>query len=150
MAHVHAMESARSRGRTIAVREDNSLAFIERDRFTARLRARPLLDEQKFAAFEITTTPAERAGELERERDLAIQILMQAVVSAGFVAKDERRLLGLPARRADLQERRQRIRIRVASAKLPCPPVRMGGQLRVEIGPELFDDLRHRAREVLV
>jgi len=59
-------------GGTIAVREDYSLATVERDRLATRLRARALLDEQQFPSVEIAPAPAERAGELQRKRDLPV------------------------------------------------------------------------------
>ena len=91
VAHIHAMKSSRSGRRTIAVGEDYSLALVECDRFAARLRPRPLLDQQEFAPFEIAPAPAECASELERKCKLAIQILMKAVVAACLIAKDQRR-----------------------------------------------------------
>jgi len=87
---------------TVPVREDYSLARVERDRFAARLCPRPLLYQQQFSAFEVATALAEHARELERKRDVAVQILMQAVVAALFVTKDQRRRSGLSVSGAEL------------------------------------------------
>src|ERR1700736_3315867 len=76
VAHVDAVMPSRSGDRTIAIGEDDSLALIHRDRFATRLRARALLDQQEFSALEILVAPAQHAGELKRERDLAVEILM--------------------------------------------------------------------------
>jgi hypothetical protein len=40
------------------------------------LCARALLDEQKFAAFEVAIAPAQYASELEWECDVTVEILM--------------------------------------------------------------------------
>src|SRR5579862_3098769 len=87
VAYVDTIEPARPLDRTIAIGEDDAFALIHRDRFAARLRARPLLDEQEFAALKIALAPAQHRCELERERDVAIQILMEAIVTAGLVAQ---------------------------------------------------------------
>src|SRR5258708_23624361 len=144
------MVSSCSRRRTIAVREDYSLARIERDRLAARLRTRALLDEQQFPAFEIAPAPAERAGELKRKGNLAVQILMQAVVAALLVAKDQRRWFGLSMRGADFQKFRECVWIRIARAHPLGPPIRCRRELTTHRDAQLFDQRRHRPPEILV
>src|ERR1019366_7901465 len=80
------------------------LAAIERDRLAARLRARPLLGQEKLATVEIRAAPAEHERNLDREEDLAVQILMHAVVAAGVVAQHQRSRFDLSLAPADFQE----------------------------------------------
>ena len=72
----------------------------ERDDLAARLRARALLDEQELAAREVRPGTAEQHRDLERERDRAVEVLVQAVVAAGGVAQQQRRRPLLAARGA--------------------------------------------------
>src|SRR5579872_614039 len=76
MANIDAIVSTRPAHRTVAIGEDDALALVHRNGYATRLRARSLLDEQKFAALEIAIAPAQHAGELKRKCDIAIQILM--------------------------------------------------------------------------
>jgi hypothetical protein len=61
------------------------------------LRSRALLDEQELAAGEVGLGRAEQHCQLQREDQIAIEILVQAVVVAGLVFQDQRRLPLLPA-----------------------------------------------------
>src|SRR4051812_12506820 len=102
VAHVHAIDAAGSSDGPVMDGEDDGVALGERDHFGARLHARPLLGEYEFAAGEI-------AGRREQERDLdgedevAVEILMEAVVIAGTVLEQERGRLGLTGVVAALQ-----------------------------------------------
>ena len=69
--------------------------LLEGDGFTARLGARALLVEQELAAGVIAPALIQDAGRLQWEGDLAIQILMQAVVIVRFVTQQQRRRSGL-------------------------------------------------------
>ena len=60
------------------------------DRVAARLRARPLLDEQKLAALVVLTRTAQTKNDLPGNRHLAVDVLVQAVVSACLVGEKER------------------------------------------------------------
>jgi len=111
---------------------------------------RPLLYQQQFSAFEVATALAEHARELERKRDVAVQILMQAVVAALFVTKDQRRRSGLSVSGADFQEFLERSRIRIARAHPLGPSIRRGRQLAIHRDAQLLDQRRHRSREILV
>ena len=88
VTHVHPIESTRAADRAIPVGEDNPLASIKRDREAPRLSARALLDEQEFSALEVASVSVEHAGKLKRERDFAVQVLMQAVVAACLISED--------------------------------------------------------------
>jgi hypothetical protein len=46
-----------------------------------------LLDEQRFPAFIIAVSLTQQASELKRKRQLTIEVLVKAVVTARLVAK---------------------------------------------------------------
>src|SRR5690348_10485452 len=76
VAHGRAVGAARARHRPVAVREDDRLAALEDDDLGARLRARPLLDEQELAACVVRAAAGEHAGELEGKGERAVEVLM--------------------------------------------------------------------------
>src|SRR5438128_275243 len=65
-----------------------------------RLRSRTLLYEQDLAVRVVRAAAGEHEGELERKRERAVEVLMQAVVAAGGVAEEQRGGPGLPVSRA--------------------------------------------------
>src|SRR5947209_7066851 len=68
--------------RAQCVREDHRIALRQRDDLAARLRPRALFDEQEFAAREIAARPTKENRRLQGEREGAVAVLMQAVISA--------------------------------------------------------------------
>jgi hypothetical protein len=56
----------------------------------ARLAARALLEEQQLAALVVAAGLRERNDDLQRKRQGAVEILVQAVVVAGVVAQQQR------------------------------------------------------------
>ena len=87
MAHVHSMNAAPARHRTITNRKHERISTLEGHHHRSRLHARALLGQDKFAAGEIALRFRQKDCELKWENMLAIQILMQAVVIAGPVLK---------------------------------------------------------------
>jgi len=67
-------------------REDNRITLRERYGFGARLHARALLGENEFAAGEISGEGEQDRGS-ERKDEVAIEVLVQAVVVACAVGK---------------------------------------------------------------
>lgn len=63
--------------------------MFDGDRFAACLGARALFIEQEFTACVIVPVLAQNTGGLQREGNLAIQILMQTVVIARLVAQQQ-------------------------------------------------------------
>src|SRR5437773_8334428 len=109
VAQCRAIPAARALDGTVARREDHHLALHGGDDLAARLRARPLLDEQELAPVVVDAGPAQEARELERKDHVAVEVLVQAVVPAGFVVQEERRrfrLAMLTAERFHPGERR--------------------------------------------
>src|SRR5262245_36911853 len=84
-----AIRTASPARRPLAGREDHDLPLGERDHLAAGLRAGALLDQEELAASEVLAGAAQQARHLEREGDLAVDVLVQAVVAAGLVAQQE-------------------------------------------------------------
>ena len=63
--------------RPLAGREYDRFALLQHHGLAAALCARPVLDQQKFAAAEVDTAAVQQAGELEGKGYFAIQVLMQ-------------------------------------------------------------------------
>src|SRR2546428_5614734 len=104
VSHDDTVGAAAARDGTLAGREDDARSLLDRERMPARLRARPLLDEQEFAAAVIDVASAQGEDHLQRERQVAIEILMQAVVATRGVRQRQRRRPRLASRLALLQE----------------------------------------------
>ena len=65
--------------------EDRGVALAEGDYFGAALHAGTLLGEDEFAAGEIAVGGSEQDGDLEGEEEVAVEILVEAIVVAGAV-----------------------------------------------------------------
>src|SRR5262249_61330198 len=102
--HGDAVVAPRAGDGTLARREDDAVALLDGDGVPARLRPRPLLDEEKLAA-RIRAARRQRDDDLQWKRDLAVDVLMEAVVAAGRVLEEERRRPPLPRRVTTAEER---------------------------------------------
>ena len=83
--HGRAIISARGAQRTMSYRENHRFTLCERYHMRTRLHPRALLCEQEFAAFKIALRRRQENRELKRENQIAIQVLMQAIVAASRV-----------------------------------------------------------------
>src|SRR5262249_2796310 len=104
MTDVDAIIAACAGDRTVAIGKNEGFALLKADRSAARLGPRTLLDQEQLAANEIISLAAEEAGHLQRERNLAIEVLMQAVIATGPVVEDQRSRLALSVFAADFKE----------------------------------------------
>src|ERR1700730_9535837 len=96
--------SARAFHWPVARRKKDRLSAIGEDHLRLGLCAGLLLDQDEFPAFPIATLLPEQDNHLQRKAAFAIQILMQAVVSASLVVEHQRRGSCLPGLVANLQE----------------------------------------------
>lgn len=88
--------------------EDHSLAALEIRDCRPRLCTGPLLHEDVLTAGEVRSRGAQHDRRLKRERDVAVHVLMQAVVTARVIGEKERRrsvLTGAGAHGEELVER---------------------------------------------
>jgi hypothetical protein len=115
----------------------------------AALRPRALLEQHELAALELRRIGEQHHG-LERERDVAVDVLVQRVPVAGAVAEDQRRRPGLAGGVAALEEAVERRGVAEVLAEPLRPAVGRLGQRRVQRRAELRDGVRQRAVEVLV
>ena len=86
-----AVPAARALHRPLVDREHHRVALPQRHDLAARLHARALLDQQELAAVKSAPGWLSRTVDLQREHELAVEILVQAVVVARPVAQQQRR-----------------------------------------------------------
>ena len=150
VAHVGTVVAARARHRPVTGGEDDRLALIEMHDAAPRLGPRPLLDEQELAALEILARLAQEHGELDGKDHVAVEILVQAVVAAGFVAQEQRRGLGLAATGTQGEERAEIRGMAHPRLERGLPAIRHGGERRVRVLAHLPDEVREGIGEVLI
>src|SRR5207249_5751993 len=115
------------------------------------LRSGWLLDEDELSAIPIAALAAEQKNHLQRKADLAVKILMKAVVPACFVVQHQGRGLGLLGLVANFQESGMFRRIRRSLfTKSFRPAIRNCGEVRISVAPELGDQFWERIGEIFV
>ena len=82
-------------------REQDRIALLQRHDFDAALHPRTLLGQDEFAAGEILAGRGQQNGRLQREREFAVKVLMQAIEVAGRVLQQQGRRPNLPGIMAD-------------------------------------------------
>ena len=131
-------------------REDHPIAAAERHHFNARLHPRPLFGQDELAASEVTAGLLQQDRDLEREDELAVDVLVQAVEVIRTVLQEERRGPGLPRLVATREERGVIGGEAHVDAECLVPAIGHLGQAWVERLPQLRDDGRQRIGEVAV
>jgi len=72
VAKIRSVVALRASNRPMMNRKDHRIALVRREHFNAGLPARPLFGKNKFAAFEILSSLAQKEGDLKRKDDLAV------------------------------------------------------------------------------
>src|SRR5215469_13169135 len=91
MPEIHTIVPALAWNRPVVYGEGHSISFSEPHDFGARLHARTLFDQNKFAASEIQSRLRQHYRNLQGEYMLPVQILMKAIEVAGAVSQQQRR-----------------------------------------------------------
>ena len=100
VAHGYSIDAAGAALGAMVDGEDDCFALTERDDGDARLHAWALLGEDEIAPCEVARRVAEQEGGLKREDERAVEVLVEAVVVALLVLKEQwcgARLTGLVA-----------------------------------------------------
>src|SRR3989441_12929466 len=84
----------------------------------------PLVDQQELAAGVVDARAGEEAGELQGEDDVAVEVLVEAVVAPRLVVEQERGRLGLAPAAAAGQERGEVGRVARRRRQRGLPAVR--------------------------
>src|SRR3569833_4593057 len=111
VAQVDAVIAFRTLHRPIENGEHHGVALAEPHDLAAALHARPLLGQHELAAGEILARLRQQDGDLDRESEDAVEILMQAYEISGDVLQEQRRRPRLPGLVAAVEERRMVVRI---------------------------------------
>ena len=88
MPDIDPIEAPRALYRSITGREYQHLPLLWSDDLGLRLRPRLLFDQHKFASGIVVILSTEKTGELKWKCNLAIQVLVEAVVIPGLVVKE--------------------------------------------------------------
>ena len=96
VAEVYTIDVLCTLDRTVMNCKDDPIALTKWYDDRPRLHARPLLRQHKFAASEISARFRQQDCKLKRKNVFAIEVLMQTVVIAGLVLKQQRRRFVLP------------------------------------------------------
>src|SRR5437667_3787280 len=91
VAHDDAVRAPGAGNWPFARSEHHSGALRDRHCVPTRLRAWTLLEQQELAAGVIDSGAAQDEHDLQRKRELAVDVLMQTVVAAGVVRQQQRR-----------------------------------------------------------
>jgi hypothetical protein len=102
--------------------EGHRIALPKRDDLSAALHARPLFGQHKLAACEVGAGLGEQNRDLNREREIAIEILVEAVEVPRDVLQQERRWTRLTSGVASFKKRRVVIGITLVNSHpaVPC------------------------------
>jgi hypothetical protein len=76
--------------------EQDRIALLERNYLNAALHSRALFRQDEFATRKIPVGLGQQNGGLQREGEIAVQVLMQAIEVAGCVLQQQRRGANLP------------------------------------------------------
>ena len=102
--HIHAVVTTCASHRAVPRRKNNRLALIGPYYLGFGLRPRLLLDQQELPAFPVAPLLPQQEYHLQGKADVAVDVLVQAVVSARVVVEQQRRRLGLSGLVANFQK----------------------------------------------
>src|SRR5581483_4661560 len=91
MAHADAVISGPAAVRTLGGGKDHERALGGVEDVRAALCARALLQQDELAAIEVMPPDREHGENLKREKDVAVEILMQRIPVSLTVTEDQRR-----------------------------------------------------------
>ena len=83
MAQIDAVVALRALNRPVVDCEGHGIALAERHDLSSALHARALFGQDELAAGEVAAWLREQDRHLDREREIAVEILVQAVEVAG-------------------------------------------------------------------
>src|SRR5580704_7418065 len=132
MAQVDAIAALGALDRPVVDGEHDGVALLERHDLRPALHARPLLGQHELAAGEVLAGLRQQDRDLQRECEIAIQVLVQAVEVAGHVLQQQRCWTRLSSLVALLQEVGVLDGIAPLDAHPLVPNVRDRGQARIE------------------
>src|ERR1700720_1044279 len=104
MAQVDAVVALRALNRAVVNGKGHGVALAERHDLNPALHARALFGQYKLAAGEVAAGLREQDRHLDRECEIAIKVLVQAVEVTGDVLEQEWRRPRLSGVAAELQE----------------------------------------------
>src|SRR5262245_29197441 len=132
VTHRRAVVAARAEHGALPRREEQERALLQLDHVGPRLGPRALLEQDELATVEVLAGAVEHGDRLDREGQVAVQVLVERVVAARAVAQDQRRRPRLAGAVALLEERVELFGVANVAAQLLRPPVRLPRERGVE------------------
>lgn len=150
VAEIDAIGATRALYRTMAHGEDDGIALLKRDDFGPRLHARALFGQDELAAREVVARLRQQDRHLDRERVLAVEILVQAVIVVSLVLQDQRRGAPLAGRMTTFDEGRVGRGVACIDRHRLIPSIGNRYEVRIETGTKRRDERRQRIGKISV
>ena len=150
VAHFDAVVSLDALHWPVVDREGDRVAPTQRNNLDPTLHAGSLLREYEFAARKVLTGLGEQYGHLNWEGEIAVEVLVQAIVVARLVLKKQRRRANLTGIMAGRQIARVRLRV---SSLIPHPFIPLVGnehEASIQRGAQALQQSGQRILEVAV
>src|SRR5262249_12070213 len=128
----------------------HAITLAKRDDLDAALHARPLLRQDELAAGEVLAWFREEDCHLNREGEIAVEVLVEAVEVARHVLQQQRRRARLAGIVAPLQERGMVVGVALADTHATVPVIRDVREMGIECRPQATQKVRKRILEVAI
>src|ERR1700733_13198397 len=148
VAQVHAVMALRSLDRAVVDREGHAIALAQRHDFRTTLHARPLFGQHELATREVLAWLGEKYGYLNRECEVTIEVLVQAVEVAGNILQQQRRWTRLTGIVTSLKKRCVVVGIALGKSHPAIPLIGDRRKRGVQCGSHFSDDIGKRIFEV--
>jgi hypothetical protein len=117
VAQIHSIAAFRTLNRPVVYGEYDGVALLQRNNLGSALHAGPLLCQHEFTTGEVLAGHREQDRDLQRKRQISIEVLVQAVEVARHILQQQRRGPRLPSFMTLLEE--VRMRFRIAARPMP-------------------------------
>ncbi len=130
--------------------KNEAFALIKRNDMSSTLRPRPLLQQNRLSSRIIIIALVEHKQYLEWEIDIAVKVLMHAIVTTGLILQNKRRRAVLSGLMALVQKGAECIRVDCRFMEQLEPTIGRFGKLRVEAVAQLLQNGRYGRLIILI
>src|ERR1700722_16646014 len=145
---IDAIVSFGALNRPVVDREGNGIALAQRNDLGATLHSRALLGQDELAAGEILPRLGEKDRHLDRECEVAVEILVKTVEVAGDILQQQRRRARLALIVTLLEEGGMFGRVALVFAHTAVPVVGDAGEARIKGRAQGTEQIGQRISEI--